>query len=428
MVCNAMVDPCEREGDIRWWRGPVSWRNKENYLQLCTNNSIGEMEWRYVCDSGWGETEAKITCKQLGYIGVTKIYMRDWYEGIELESITDIYCYNQNATRLVECSFNVSVQSCIYVRGLKCEECKRDTDCESPGYCRTETGQCQCTELCLNGGVCRLGACQCVTGFTGLQCENCYNSCRNGSECEEGYYGENCESKECLYECQNSGTCLSNGTCSCVFGYSGEFCEKSRNNTQINSTEPITPTATEKTTTIPSIISSTNTSITWSSKLDNTTDTPYTTPSMGINLLIISGIDMYTAGWIMMALLAVIILVLCCCHFFILVPFLVMKGRERRSRLAIISTHEPFYESLQTVASYYQIQTDHPQNNLSMNWRKSGVSMNTSGDYTEMKLVYDNRDIMGEEVIKKINREMREKKRLLFENSNDLYVPMNPVN
>ncbi|XP_057313086.1 SCO-spondin-like isoform X2 [Hydractinia symbiolongicarpus] len=63
-----------------------------------------------------------------------------------------------------------------------------------------------CTGVtCQNGGTCNGGTCMCVAGYTGQFCETGIDSCTGVT-------------------CQNGGTC-NGGTCMCVAGYTGQFCE-----------------------------------------------------------------------------------------------------------------------------------------------------------------------------------------------------------
>ena len=430
----ATVDICENEGDVRIWVAPVIWRIKREYVQICSNSSGGIMKWRYVCDSGWTRYEAMIACTQLGYVGVRRTNRRDWYYSVNDEIVTDLNCDNRNATSFSECSFDVSRQSCKYVRGLKCERCDDNSGCVS-GQCRD--GQCECAGPCLNGAACRFGACECPVGFWGVQCEECNATCLNGGECsgvgqcacKQGYYGDACEFKECLDECLNNGTCLPNGTCKCSYGYKGEYCENVFDESAL--TTPLSlPTATEQVTTHWKENSSTQTKTTVRNEESSTALVLPTDPGLERihNFLFPSKIDIYTAGFIMMAVSSGIILVLCCCHFLVIIPFMLMRRRQRRYKFVRVEPSDAFYEPSQTVvASNYQIPMTHE------NSPNTGIEklMENSGDgeiYTEMKLIYDNREIIGQEVLKGINAEKRKKRRVLFlEQSNQLYVQMSPV-
>lgn len=57
--------------------------------------------------------------------------------------------------------------------------------------------------ICLNGGQCSNGTCQCPSGYSGTQCQN-FDPCAN-------------------ITCYNGGTCA-NGLCNCPTGYSGSDC------------------------------------------------------------------------------------------------------------------------------------------------------------------------------------------------------------
>ncbi|XP_020628365.1 uncharacterized protein LOC110065552 [Orbicella faveolata] len=116
--------------------------------------------------------------------------------------------------------------------------------------CLTDLDECE-SNPCSNGGVCVNGVnkftCNCIPGFTGLQCEtnidDCVsNACVNGDcvdgvnqytcSCYSGNAGVHCEfDLSCVTSnpCLNGGTCipLSGGgyTCSCTFFYSGSNCQ-----------------------------------------------------------------------------------------------------------------------------------------------------------------------------------------------------------
>lgn len=90
--------------------------------------------------------------------------------------------------------------------------------------------------VCLNGGTCIEGDCQCPDGYYGEHCEsnvcdevNCQNGgyCDDGScRCPAGYSGPRCEDYDPCHNvnCLNGGTC-SNGDCQCPPGYTGTRCQ-----------------------------------------------------------------------------------------------------------------------------------------------------------------------------------------------------------
>lgn len=47
------------EGEIRLLGGTTA---LEGRVEVCTNN-----EWNRVCEVGWGNADAKVVCRQLGY-------------------------------------------------------------------------------------------------------------------------------------------------------------------------------------------------------------------------------------------------------------------------------------------------------------------------------------------------------------------------
>ncbi|XP_041046049.1 N-acetylglucosamine-1-phosphodiester alpha-N-acetylglucosaminidase isoform X3 [Carcharodon carcharias] len=101
-------------------------------------------------------------------------------------------------------------------------------DCSGHGDCLL--GDCYCTGFwsgpacnllncgpsnCTLHGICSEGGCLCDAGWMGTNCSDV---------CPNGFYGDGC-SQKC--HCINDGNCDHiHGTCSCLPGYRGDFCEQ----------------------------------------------------------------------------------------------------------------------------------------------------------------------------------------------------------
>ncbi len=90
--------------------------------------------------------------------------------------------------------------------------------------------------LCLNGGTCDDGECDCPDGYSGTLCavyDSCFavicmngGTCDNGTcDCPDGYSGTLCAVYDSCFAviCMNGGTC-DNGTCDCPDGFGGANC------------------------------------------------------------------------------------------------------------------------------------------------------------------------------------------------------------
>ncbi|XP_022097519.1 uncharacterized protein LOC110982993 isoform X2 [Acanthaster planci] len=104
-----------------------------------------------------------------------------------------------------------------------------------------------CEGLCLNGGICVNGICECAEGFQGEQCEFslggglCSPACENGATCEQGvclcaigFTGETCGIEmTCNPACENNAICQ-RGICMCPVGFTGPSCTEDINECAIN--------------------------------------------------------------------------------------------------------------------------------------------------------------------------------------------------
>ncbi len=59
-ICFCLIAVCN-QGDVRLVGGINELRGR---VEVCNNNA-----WGTVCDDGFGEPEAQVVCRQLGYAG-----------------------------------------------------------------------------------------------------------------------------------------------------------------------------------------------------------------------------------------------------------------------------------------------------------------------------------------------------------------------
>ncbi|XP_065169457.1 fibrillin-2-like [Atheta coriaria] len=87
---------------------------------------------------------------------------------------------------------------CVHPNLCRCENGTMNSTCASE---RTVPGGCKA--MCMFGGTCRDGKCECAPGYT----------------------GEFCTEPVCVESCKNGGRCIGPDRCACVYGFTGHHCE-----------------------------------------------------------------------------------------------------------------------------------------------------------------------------------------------------------
>ncbi|XP_010215300.1 PREDICTED: slit homolog 1 protein-like [Tinamus guttatus] len=125
--------------------------------------------------------------------------------------------------------------------GVKCEPAKDGAfkcgPCP-PGYSGNGTAcEVLCDPPCEHGGTCvSQNTCSCAYGFVGPQCETmvCNRHCHNGGicvspdecKCTNGWSSPSCEIAVCNPVCLNGGICVRPNTCMCPYGFYGPQCQR----------------------------------------------------------------------------------------------------------------------------------------------------------------------------------------------------------
>ncbi|PKU35119.1 von willebrand factor d and egf domain-containing [Limosa lapponica baueri] len=95
----------------------------------------------------------------------------------------------------------------------------------------------QCDPPCEHGGTCvSQNTCSCAYGFVGPRCETmvCNRHCHNGGvcvspdecKCRNGWSSPSCETAVCNPVCLNGGICVRPNMCTCPYGFYGPQCQR----------------------------------------------------------------------------------------------------------------------------------------------------------------------------------------------------------
>ncbi|RDD45648.1 Deleted in malignant brain tumors 1 protein [Trichoplax sp. H2] len=173
-------------------------------LQLFHNN-----EWRPVCDDGFTTVEAKVACKQLGFVGYKRYYCCGSHFG-------------KYWLKNVDC---VGTESSL----TQCEIGSYDAQCSSSSAVMLE-----CTTDACDSSPCSFrGTCQLVNGS--VDAYTCV--------CQAGYTGPTCSSKiQCSTNpCGQQATCINQNygfSCLCPPGFHGKNCSEKATDGDVRLTTP----------------------------------------------------------------------------------------------------------------------------------------------------------------------------------------------
>nr|XP_021152223.1 von Willebrand factor D and EGF domain-containing protein-like isoform X2 [Columba livia] len=99
------------------------------------------------------------------------------------------------------------------------------------------TCEVQCDPPCEHGGTClSQNTCSCAYGFVGPRCETmvCNRHCHNGGvcvspdecRCSSGWSSPSCDTAVCNPVCLNGGVCVQPNMCTCPYGFYGPQCQR----------------------------------------------------------------------------------------------------------------------------------------------------------------------------------------------------------
>ncbi|KAI6657740.1 Von Willebrand factor D and EGF domain-containing protein-like isoform X2 [Oopsacas minuta] len=220
--------------------GTGSVPGSNSYLRVCITDSSGQLVWSFICgEVPWTVDNGYVWCRSRGLKLYSELSLGSVGEVDNSPSIKlkDISCNRYENESILDCDYSTTTEPCQLLHGVACQFCSSDSDCNDPGTCRSEPGQCDCINACGERGFCDFGRCECKYPFYGAGCEKkeCTSTCLNQGSCIDdgsclcasGYHGDACQSKLCQPVCENGAECLDNGVCSCTDPFYGESCKHS---------------------------------------------------------------------------------------------------------------------------------------------------------------------------------------------------------
>ena len=115
VICQGCV-----AGHIRLSNG---FRTSEGRVEVCRNNV-----WGTICDIAWGQEDATVVCRQLGWSITGAVAQTGNFYGPTADTMVPIYAYNFGCTSteqgLVDCPFLEATGNCLHSQdaGVQCSE------------------------------------------------------------------------------------------------------------------------------------------------------------------------------------------------------------------------------------------------------------------------------------------------------------------
>ncbi|KAF7284743.1 hypothetical protein GWI33_021612 [Rhynchophorus ferrugineus] len=101
------------------------------------------------------------------------------------------------------CSRPCNPGQCISPNVCLCSGGQKAASCQNYKHSYSDEDGRPCRAICMNGGTCVNGQCSCLAGYT----------------------GEFCTEPICEEPCKNGGKCISPDRCACLYGFQGSHCE-----------------------------------------------------------------------------------------------------------------------------------------------------------------------------------------------------------